>query len=179
MRCVLQCVICLVLQLLKTQFILKNKFRNRTLKSLIHLPMGLFEVSIIHLQWLVKNVQKSVHALSQIDVCPVDRMNFDSFTKITDDRVLESLQIHVKNSDATVQYLKIAGDITSSFLLHDLDRKERIFCICRGVFFLRIWRQYILTSKRYTLKDNFITSNTYVCSELNATNSIRLVKKVP
>lgn len=81
---------------------LGNKFRNRTLKLNIHLPMGSFDVSIVHLQELVKNVQKSVHGLSQIDVCPIDRMNFDSFKKITHDRVLEALRVHIKRSDATI-----------------------------------------------------------------------------
>lgn len=156
---------------------LGNKFRNRTLKLNIHLPMGVFDVSIIHLQQLVKNVQKSVHGLSQIDVCPIDRMNVDSFQKIISDRVLEALRVHIEKSDATIQYLKIARDITSSFLLHDLSPKERIFRMWHGVYFLRIWRQFILSSKKYTLKDNFITSNTYVSSELNARNLICLIKK--
>lgn len=127
---------------------LGNKFRNRTLKLNIHLPMGSFVVSIVHLQNLVKDVQKSVHGLSQIDVCPIDRMNFDSFEKITDDRVLEALRVHIKGSDATIQYLKIARDVSSSFLLHDLPPQERIFRILHGVYFMRIWRQYILSSKR-------------------------------
>lgn len=61
------------------------KCRNRMLKHSIHLPMGKFEVSIKHLQSLVKNVQKSVHGLLQIDVCPIDRMNYDSFEKVTSD----------------------------------------------------------------------------------------------
>lgn len=156
---------------------LGNKFRNRTLKLNIHLPMGLFDVSTVHLQQLVKNIQKSVHGLSQIDVCPIDRMNFDSYEKITNDRVLEALQVHIQRSDATVQYLKIARDITSSFLEHDLSPTDRVFRIWHGVFFLRIWRQSILCSKRYTLKENFITPNAYVSSELNARNLICLIKK--
>lgn len=156
---------------------LGNKLRNRTLKLNIRLPMGSFDVSIIHLQQLVKDVQKSVHGLSQIDVCPIDRMNFDSFEKIIDDRVLEALQVHIKNSDATIQYLKIARDVTSSFLLHDLTPNERIFRMWHGVYFMRIWRQFILSSKRYTMKENFITSNAYVSSELNARNLIYLIKK--
>lgn len=156
---------------------LGNKFRNRTLKLNIRLPMGSFDVSIIHLQQLVKNVQKSIHGLSQIDVCPIDRMNFESFEKITNDRVLDALQVHIQRSDATIQYLKIARDVTSSFLLHDPSPKERIFRIWHGVYFLRIWRQFVLSSKRYTLKDNFITSNAYVSSELNARNLVCLMKR--
>lgn len=158
---------------------LGNKLKNRLLKSLIHLPMGNFDVSIKHLKWLVINVQKSVHGLSQIDVCPIDRMNFDSFTKVTDDRVLEALRVHVKKSDATIQYLKIARDVTSSFLMYDLDPDERIFKIFHGIFFMRIWREFILCSKRYTLTENFITTNAYTSLELNGTNLIALIKKIP
>lgn len=139
--------------------------------------MGSFDVSIEHLKWLVKNVQKSVHGLSQMDVCSIDRMNFDSFTKVTADRVLEALREHVKNSDATIQYLKIAKDVTNSFLLYDLEPLDRIFKIAHGTFFIRIWRQSILSSRSYILKENFITSNAYVSLELNFRNLIDLIKK--
>lgn len=139
--------------------------------------MGSFDVSIEHLKWLVKNVQKSVHGLSQMDVCPIDRMDFDSFTKVTDDRVLEALREHVKNSDATIQYLKIARDVTNCFLSYDLEPLDRIFKISHGTFFMRIWRQSILSSKSYTLTENFITSNAYVSLELNCRNLIDLIKK--
>lgn len=154
-----------------------NKCRNRMLKESINLPMGVFEVSIKHLQSLVKNVQKSVHGLSQIDVCPIDRMNYNSFEKITNDRVIEALQKYIKLSDATVQYLKVCRDATSSFLSVDLNPEERIFKIWHSLFFVRIWRNFIKSSSRYTLKENFITSNVYMCLEINARSLIQLIKK--
>lgn len=156
---------------------LGGKTRNRILKEGIELPMGKHRVSIKHLKTLVKNVQKSVHGLSQSDVCPEDRMNFDSFQKITDDRVIVALAQNVENSEATIQYLKVCQGITSCFLELDLAPTDRIIRMYRGLYFLRIWRQYIKTSKTYTLKDNFITSNAYSCAEINARNLIYLMKK--
>lgn len=37
---------------------------------------------------------------------------------------------------------------------------------------IRIWRKFILSSKNYTLKDNFLSTNCYACIELNAHNII-------
>lgn len=76
---------------------LGGKMRNRMLKPEIILPMGKHRVSIQHLKSLVKDVQKSIHGLTQYDICPEDRMNFDSFRKITQDRVINSLEKYVKN----------------------------------------------------------------------------------
>lgn len=132
-----------------------NKCRNRMLKNSIHLPMGKFEVSIKHLQSLVKDIQKSIHGLSQIDVCPVDRMNYESFEKITSDRAIEALQKHIKQSDATVQFFKICRDATLSYLRVDLNPIERIQRIWHALFFMRIWRNWIKSSPKYTLRTIF------------------------
>ena len=37
-----------------------------------------------------------------------------------------------------------------------------------GVFFMRYWHQWILINSHYTLSNNFITRNAYMCIELNA-----------
>lgn len=114
---------------------LGGKLRNRLLKPNINLPLGTHRVSIEHLKNLVKNVQKSIHGLSQTDVCPEDRMNFDSFKKITNDRVIDALAEHIENSEATIQYLNVCRDITSSFLELDLKPADRILRMYRGLFF--------------------------------------------
>ena len=33
---------------------------------------------------------------------------------------------------------------------------------------MRYWRKWLILNKSFTLRDNFITSNTYMCIELNA-----------
>lgn len=104
-------------------------------------------------------------------------MNYESFDKITSDRTIEALQKYIKQSDATVQYLKICRDVTSSFLKVDMNPNERIYKSWHGLFFFRIRRQFIKCSRIYTLKDNFITSNAFMCLEINARNLIRLIEK--
>lgn len=151
-----------------------TKLRNRLLNK--ELAMGTSKVSIDHLKSLVKNIQKSVHGLSQNDVNPTDRMNFQSFRKIVENRVIEALQ-HIPNSAGTIQYLNICNDVTSSFSKLDMTPSERLLRMWRSVFFLRIWRKFILSSKAYTLGDHFITTNAYMCIEINARNLIVLMKK--
>lgn len=153
-----------------------GKARNRLLKRGIILPMGTHNVSISHLNYLVKNVQKSVHGLTYMDVNPVDRMNYKSFEKVTDDRVLKALRDRVPQSEATIQYLEVFRDIAKSFSDCDLKPLERIYLMWRSVFFIRIWRNFIQASPHYNVKDNFITYNAYMCTELNASSLIKFVK---
>lgn len=153
-----------------------TKSRNRLLKPNIKLPMGTHVVSIDHIRKLVRNVHKSVHGLTYSDIFPVDKMNYDSFDKMVQDRVLNALQDHVPDSEATIQYLRVFRDVLRSFLDFDLKPLERVLMIWRGLFFLRIWREYIQKSSFYELKNNFITYNTYMCVEINAKSLIQLMK---
>lgn len=88
-----------------------SKIRNRLLKPDIILPMGTHKVSIDHLKNLINNTQKSVHGLTFSDVFPLDRMNYGSFDKIVQERVLNALEHQVPNSKATIQYLRMFRDI--------------------------------------------------------------------
>lgn len=153
-----------------------TKSRNRLLKPDIKLPMGNKTVSIKHLQQLLKIEQKSVHKLTYMDVFPVDRMNSKSFNKIVDDCVINSLKKKVPGSEATVQYLLIFRDISDSFLKFDMAPLQRIQFMYRGLFFLRIWRDYIKKSPFYNLESNFISSNLYRCIELNAKALVQIMK---
>lgn len=154
-----------------------TKLRNRLLKPAIILPMGSSKVSITHLISLIEKVQKSDHGLCRSDVCVDDKMNYHSVEKIMDDRVIKSLQTQIENSEATVKYLKLCHDVTSCYLDPDLVPTERIFKMWNGLFFLRIWRKHISSSRTFTLQDNFISSNSYNCIEINARNLITLIKK--
>lgn len=153
-----------------------TKARNRLLKSDIKLPLGTHDISINHLKNLVKNVQKSIHGLTYSDVFPIDRMNYDSFDKLVQDRVLISLKESVPGSEATIQYLRTFRDIASGFSEIDLKPLDRIHRVWRGIFFLRIWRKFVKNSRSYNLSDNFITNNTYMCVEINAEILIRLIE---
>lgn len=153
---------------------LGGKLRNKILNS--DMPMGKYIVSVHHLKSLVSEVQKSVHGLTQNEIFPEDRMDFDSFLKITDNRVIKALRQYVENSDGTIHYLKLCQNLTSSFLDLKLAPLDRIFRMFRAVFFIRIWKQNIISSKSHKLKE-FITPNAYTCIEINAKNLITLLKK--
>lgn len=153
-----------------------TKARNRLLKRGIVLPMGIYKVSIDHLKTLINSTQKSVHGLTASDVFPTDRMNYDSFGKIVQERVLIALEQQVPNSNATIQYLRIFRDIVNGFLLFDLKPLERLLLIWRGIFLLRIWRRFLEKSRHYSVAENFITYNCYTCVELNGMTMIRLIQ---
>lgn len=152
-----------------------TKFRNRIL-NVNDLPMGTHKVSVEHLKKLL-NVDKAIHGLNRTDVSPDDRQNFDSFEKITSKRTLDALKTHVSDSAATVKYLQLCSDVVTSYRDLNLKPLERIELIWRAVYFFRIWREFIIASKTYTLKDKFITSNTFSCIELNARSLVKLVRR--
>lgn len=115
---------------------------------------------------LLSSVSKEQHGLVKSDICPEDRQNFQSFEKITKERVIRSLEQSIFGSQATVAYLKICHKIVSSFLDTQLQPTERIYCIWYSIYLLRAWRVWLQQSK-YKLKDHFISTNSYACIELN------------
>lgn len=163
-----------------------TKLRNRLLKLGIVLPMGNKIVSNSHLKILINNVKKDIHGLVMKDIDPDDRMNYSSMEKVMQPRVLEALTAHVPNSDATVMYIKICSEIASSLYSVDLSPTERIYKIWHATFFFRIWKKWLKSfncekkgakkTKTYKLSENFITSNTYSCIEINAHNLISSIK---
>lgn len=154
-----------------------TKSRNRLLASAIILVMGKKQVSAGHLKILIRYFSKEEHGLIMTDICPEDRQNYESMRKIMEPQVLKMLAENVPDSEATIMYLKICNEITSSFLDCTINPTERIYRIWHGLYFLRIWRNWILESAEYTLKDNFITSNAYICGEINAYFLIHLIVK--
>lgn len=92
--------------------------------------------------------------------------------------MIDALKENIPNSEGMVKYLELCSKVTSCFLETDLKPLERISRMWYAVFFLRIWRQFILSSK-YDLQNSFISSNayTYTCIEINARNLIVLIKR--
>lgn len=113
---------------------LGNKLKHR-LEHAQTLKMGSKSVKYQDLVSLVISQQKSVHGLSQSDVKPTDKMDSKPFQKIISDRVLNALLFHIKNFEATVQYLRMCSDVTSCFLELDCEPLERLLRISRGCFF--------------------------------------------
>ena len=58
--------------------------------------------------------------------------------------------------------------INDSFLDVNMGYLERIKKAWYSVSVLRYWRQWIILHAKFTVADNFISTNSYVCTELNA-----------
>lgn len=153
-----------------------TKLRNRLLKASIYLPFGEYIISKSHLTYLVENVSKDQHGLTESDVDPKDRQNFRSFQKISSENVCKALKKHVPDSDGTIMYLTLCREITSSYMDSSLEPLDRIDKIWYSLFILRAWRLWIVNSD-HTLGNNFLTSNAYNCIELNAHNLINSIIK--
>lgn len=168
-----------------------TKLRNRVLKTSIVLPLGNKQISFAHLKILINSsVPKSIHGLTISDIDPKDRQNYRSFEKITSERVRNALSEYVMDSEGTVKFLEKCHQITSSFMEYDLSPLERVYRIWNAVYFLRIWRLWIKSTRSataeervhidafgYTIENNFITSNCYNCIEINAAALIGLIKQ--
>ena len=65
-------------------------------------------------------------------------------------------------------YLKALKAVLDSYLNKELSPLDRISNVWYAVFFFRYWRQWLLSVPSYSLGNNFITRNSYLCIELNA-----------
>lgn len=155
-----------------------TKLRNRLLNSSIVLRIGNEVVTVVHIKMLLNVAPKTIHGLVHSDIYPEDRQNFKSLEKIIHDRVIQSLESNVPHCNATVAYLKMCKQITTSFIEENLDPIERIYRIWNSLYFLRCWRQSIQKTKNQTLAENFISSNAYMCIEINAHALVQLTVKL-
>lgn len=154
-----------------------TKLRNLILRTFFDkklLPFGNSFIRVQHLYDLLVKFSKDKHLLTPSTLNPTDRQNFNSVKLITHPRVIKCLR-YVSGSDGTVKFLQLTRDIIDAFMDRDLNPIERIRKLWFAVFLLRIWRQFIVSSKNYTLKDHFLTSNCYSCIELNAHNLVKCI----
>ena len=71
----------------------------------------------------------------------------------------------IPDSKGTLAYLEVIKCVIDSYLDKKLQPALRVE---KAWYSLRYWREWILLKPEYTLIDNFITTNAYVCTELNA-----------
>ncbi|XP_077255597.1 uncharacterized protein LOC143893755 [Temnothorax americanus] len=153
-----------------------TKLKTRMLKNSIVLPMGNYLVSASHLHILIDTVPKDKHCLTRKDLSLKDKMNFSSVLKISNSKVSELLTKHVSESERTVTYLYVIRLCLSAFLSKTLSPLERIYNIWYCVFFLRLWRAWLHANSQYSITNNFITLNAYLCIEINAQSLIDVIK---
>ena len=113
--------------------------------------------------------------LRERDVNHRDKQNFDAVL-----RIVSTMHLLKKIPEAlgTCYYVEIIQNTVDSFLDKSLAPLERIEKIWYATFFVRYWRQWVILSKSFTLKNNFITQNAYLCIELNAHSLIQFLRSV-
>ncbi|KAF5308018.1 hypothetical protein FQR65_LT18283 [Abscondita terminalis] len=142
-----------------------TKLRNRFTKPYVELKMGTYRATSDHLRTLIATVTKDKHLLTSSDINPEDRMNFRTVEKITSLDVTEHLQ-KIENSQATQAYLLIMRHVLRSFLEKCMKLSERIYSIWFAIFFLRIWKNWLI-SNHLSVSKYFITANCHQCIEIN------------
>lgn len=152
-----------------------TKLRTRLLKPSVVLPMGKYFVSPSHILELLSTVNKSFHGVSSSDLDTTDKMNYRSMEKIWSARVTELLSQKVPESQATVIYLDLSRTMVTSFTSKSLSPLERVAGVWKMVFFLRCWI-YWLQQNNFSPTENFITSNTYHCIEVDAHNLLLILR---
>ncbi|KAK3922650.1 Histidine--tRNA ligase [Frankliniella fusca] len=129
-----------------------------------------------HLVELIdKHLLKSQHLLNHSDINPKDKMNYEAMRRMCAKKVTNLLRLKVVGSEATALYLDMMREVVEAFNSVELQPLARIEMIWKWVFYLRIWRDWVLKTEGYNLENNFITSNAYQCIEVNAHAMIQAV----
>ena len=143
------------------------KLKARLMKPSIILPMGKYLAGAHHLRFLQSFFGKDEHGLRERDLNHKDRQNFEAVLRICSMSV-DTLLKKLPDAKATNAYLEVIRCISDAFLDKKLTIINRITKAWFAVFFLRYWRRWLLLNDNYTLGNNFVTLNAYMCVELNA-----------
>lgn len=153
-----------------------TKLRTRLLNEKKEIVMGDKRVCISHLKTLIDTISKDKHGLNYTDINSADKMNFKAVEKLINEEVRNNINEHIPNSEGTCEYLRLMQCVIHSFLKKDMTPNERVFNIWYSIFFLRIWRDWLLRHPQHKL-ENYITSNAYNCIELNGHCLLNLIRK--
>lgn len=155
-----------------------TKLRNlllRTISNEKRLPFGKYFINWNHLKILLNEFTKDEHLLTASVLNPVDRQNFHSVLRMCDPRVIALLKSHVIGSEGTVLYLQMTGDIIDAFLDQSLKPLQRVRKLWYPIFIIRMWRQFINSNNKHTIKENFLTGPCYSSLEINAHSLIMCI----
>lgn len=154
------------------------KLRNlflKTAKNDKKLPMGKYYIRQSHLKQLIDRFPKDMHNLTNSTLNPMDKQNFDSVKRICNNKVIELLRSKLAGSQGTIKFLEIMQYVIDSYMNETLSPLERVYKMWYSVFMLRLWRAFIVSRKKTTLKENFMSMNCYVCIELNAHSLLKML----
>ena len=153
------------------------KLKSRLIKPSIVLPLGKYLAGVHHLHLVRRNFGKDQHGLRERDINHKDRQNYDAVLHITSKSVITLLS-QIPDARGTSALLQVTRYVIDSFLDKKLDALSRVEKAWCAVFFMRYWRQWLLLNPNYTLENNFITQNAYMCIELNAHSLITFLVTV-
>ena len=142
------------------------KLKSRLSKPSILLPVGPnFFASGNHLQMVRMAYGKDQHNLRECDINHKDKQNFDSVLHIMASVHLLST---IPEAKGIFVYVKIMASTVDNYLDMSLSPLERVEKAWYEIFLSGInWREWMLLNEKHTLKQNFLTNNTYLCIELN------------
>ena len=127
-----------------------------------------------HLMDLIESKSKDKHYLTKSDLYSKGKMNYESAKKMSDDKVLGLLET-MPNTKGTSMYLRLMNYLIVALIDPTADFNTKIYKIWYCVFICRFWKHWIKENSQYSLKDNFLTLNTYTCIELNGHMLIKLI----
>ena len=157
------------------------KMRTRLLIPSNILVLGKETACLAHIRFVLDCDQfsKVDHQLTERIVSNKDKQNYAGIGVLLSEDVLkclESCKSKIQNY-GTIVYLGLMRDIRDSFLNKSLKPSERLVRIWRVVFFLRLWRRWLKDNGR-SEADHFITTNAYVCVEINAHLLLQIISGV-
>ena len=153
--------------------------RTRLLLPSNILILGDVNACAAHLKFILSDFPKEQHGLSARCLDVKDKQNYSSIEMILREGVFECLEKldNKLNTKGTRMYLEIMKNIRDSFLNKSLSVQQRLFLAWKSLFQLRIWRVW-LKANNYKEEDHFVTSNAYICLELNCHFLLNIVNNV-
>ncbi|KAK4880666.1 hypothetical protein RN001_008812 [Aquatica leii] len=112
---------------LQDAYHIETKSRTRLLKEGIIMPLGSYQVSVTHLEELIKSISKDQHLITMSDLKAEDKMNFSAAEKISSQKILNQLE-NFPESAGTKAYLQIMNFINKAFIDKNTPVSRRVYC---------------------------------------------------
>lgn len=154
-------------------------------RPLKHLILGDFSINMGILNYMIDNKSKEKHGLVKSDITSKDKMNFSSVEKLCSARVLECLGT-IPSTEGVILYLKFVRNLITAYVEGKSTVEERLFSSFYCLYFARLWKEWIQIQRKtenFMHKNeeislnNFLSSNTYACIEINALSIVKMLRK--
>ena len=132
---------------------LVTKWRNRLLSSIATLRLGDDDISMKHIEELIKNnsYTKLDHCLTKSDLNPKDRQNYNSCVKLVSSDVINLLE-NSSGTNGTIVYLKLLKMIIRAYIDKTTSIREReCILISSARVISRLLIVTIFYSSRYSI----------------------------